>query len=136
MDALTAATREQLAEINEIGEIIADSVYEFLHSEEGQATLEELRAVELLMEAPQDADDPRSNKLEGKTFVVTGTLASYTRDEAQALIEQHGGRTASSVSKKTDYVLAGEKAGSKLTKAQQLGVAVIDEAEFQKLISD
>ena len=74
------------------------------------------------------------NRFEGKTFVLTGTLSQYTRTEASEIIENYGGKTASSVSKKTDFVLAGEAAGSKLTKAQQLGVRIISEAEFADMI--
>ena len=77
----------------------------------------------------------RRAKLEGKTLVVTGTLTKYTRDEIEELIAQHGGHAASSVSKKTDYLVAGEKAGSKLEKAKELGVKVLSEEEFEKLIS-
>ena len=72
----------------------------------------------------------------GKTFVLTGTLEKYTRDEASSIIEKFGGKTSSSVSKKTDYVLAGEEAGSKLTKAQELGVTIISEAEFKTMIGE
>lgn len=74
--------------------------------------------------------------MNGKTFVLTGTLSKYTRDEASTIIEKFGGKTSSSVSKKTDYVLAGEEAGSKLTKAEQLGVKIITEAEFEELIKE
>ncbi|MGY8770726.1 MAG: BRCT domain-containing protein, partial [Pirellulales bacterium] len=81
------------------------------------------------------ADDAASQPLAGKTIVVTGSLQKYTRDEIKELIQRHGGRPASSVSKKTDYVVAGEKAGSKLLKAQQLEVPVLTEAEFGQLIS-
>jgi DNA ligase (NAD+) len=82
------------------------------------------------------ASGTASGRLAGKTLVVTGTLARYSRDEIEALIRRHGGRAASSVSKKTDYVVAGDKAGSKLDKARKLGVPVIDEAEFERLLAD
>ena len=78
---------------------------------------------------------PGARKLEGKTLVVTGTLVKYGRDQINELIAQHGGHAASSVSKKTDYLVAGEKAGSKLEKAQQLGVKVLSEEEFEELIT-
>jgi DNA ligase (NAD+) len=79
--------------------------------------------------------EPTDDSLSGKLFVLTGTLADYTRDEARAAIERRGGRVTSSVSKKTDYVVAGEEAGSKLDKANELGVAVIDETAFKKLLA-
>jgi DNA ligase (NAD+) len=82
------------------------------------------------------ANSQATGKLAGKTLVVTGTLTNFSRDEIQDLIRQHGGKAASSVSKKTDYVVAGESAGSKLTKAQELGVKILSEDDFQKLIAD
>jgi len=87
------------------------------------------------MEAPKKETESGKAIFAGKTFVVTGTLSKRTRDEVQELIEQYGGRASSSVSKKTDYVLAGEKAGSKLTKAEKLGVSVISEDEFEQMIA-
>jgi DNA ligase (NAD+) len=133
MAPLTAASVEQLSEINEIGPIIAQSVYEFLHGEFGMETIAELQQLGVNMESTAAAvEGPRV--LEGKTLVVTGTLVKYTRDEIKDLITRHGGRAASSVSKKTDYVVAGEKAGSKRTKAQQLDVPVLSEEEFDKLL--
>ena len=82
------------------------------------------------------ADDATVNQVfAGKTFVVTGKLTKYTRDEIEQLIEAHGGRVSSSVSKKTDYLIAGEQAGSKLAKAQQLGVQLLDEQQFERLLS-
>jgi DNA ligase (NAD+) len=133
MDALMAATVEQLSETNEIGPIIAQSVFDHLHSKFGTETIEDLKSVGLKMESTIRADGPRV--FEGKTFVVTGTLTKYTRDEIQELITRHGGHAASSVSKNTDYLIAGENAGSKLAKAEQLGVPVISEAEFERLLN-
>lgn len=135
IEALRAATEEELGEVNEIGPIIAKSVYEFLHSEAGQETIDDLAGLGLDMTAPLAArQEAVDGPLSGKTLVVTGTLPSYGREEIEALIAEHGGRAASSVSKKTDYVVAGEKAGSKLDKAQKLGVPVLTEAEFNALI--
>jgi len=134
MDELEEATAERLAEINEIGEIIAESVYGFLQSDHGRAAIDELRRLGVSMEAPKKGAESGGAIFAGKTFVVTGTLSKYTRDEAHELIAGHGGRASSSVSKKTDYLLAGEKAGSKLAKAEKLGVPVISEDEFEKLI--
>ncbi len=132
MDALIAATVEQLSETNEIGPIIAQSVYDFLHSTFGQETIADLKSVGVKMESATRAGGRRA--LEGKTLVVTGTLAKYSRDEIEELITRHGGHAASSVSKNTDYLVAGEKAGSKLAKAEQLGVKVITEEEFERLL--
>jgi DNA ligase (NAD+) len=133
MDSLMAASVEQLSEINEIGPIIAQSVFDYLHSPHGQQTIADLRSLGIAMESAAPVGGG-SRALEGKTLVVTGTLEHYTRDEIAELIARHGGRAASSVSSKTDYVVAGEKAGSKLDKARQLGVRVLTEGEFQALL--
>jgi DNA ligase (NAD+) len=132
MDAIVAAGVEQLSEVDEIGPIIAQSVFDFLHGDFGQETVADLKSVGVLME--NVAQTGGSKIWEGKTFVVTGTLQKYSRDEIQALIVQHGGRASSSVSKKTDFVVAGENAGSKLLKAQELGVPVISETEFEGMM--
>jgi DNA ligase (NAD+) len=133
MDALTAADVERLSDTKEIGPIIAESVYDFLHSKFGSETIRDLKKLGVKMEsAGRAVAGPRA--LEGKTLVVTGTLSKYTRDEINELIARHGGRAASSVSKNTDYVVAGENPGSKLTKAKDLGVRVLTEEEFQGLI--
>jgi len=132
IDALTGAGVDELSEVNEIGPIIAESVFDFLHGEFGSQVIDELRGLGVQMESAAAAGGSRV--LEGKTLVVTGTLAKYTRDDIKELIERHGGRAASSVSKKTDYVVAGEKAGSKLAKARQLGVPVLTEEEFERLL--
>jgi len=133
IDELSKAGEEQLSGINEIGPVIAKSVYEFLHSEYGRYTLDDLKQIGVRTTSSiPAATGPRP--LEGKTFVVTGTLQRYTREEIEDLIARHGGRAASSVSKNTDYLVAGEKAGSKLAKAKQLGVAVISEEQFDALI--
>ena len=135
MEALQKASLEQLSTAPEIGEIIAKSVYDFLHSEYGRETIEDLKAVGLSMEAEKRAaPPPGGGALAGKTIVVTGTLKSYSRSDIEETIEKHGGKATSSVSKKTDFVLAGEEAGSKLEKAHKLGVKVISEEEFRKLI--
>ncbi|HUT93823.1 MAG TPA: NAD-dependent DNA ligase LigA [Thermoguttaceae bacterium] len=133
MDALMEASVDELSATGEIGPIIAESVHGFLHSEVGRGTIADLRALGVKMETAPAADGSRV--LEGKTLVVTGTLQRYGRDEIQELIARHGGRAASSVSKKTDYVVAGEKAGSKLAKARELGVPVLTEDEFEALLA-
>ena len=134
MEALRKASVEELSEINEIGPIIAESVHEFLASEFGRATIDDLAALGVTMEVPQVAGEERSETLAGKTLVVTGTLVKYTRDEIKELILRNGGKAASSVSSKTDYLVAGERAGSKLAKAEKLGVQVLTEEEFEGLI--
>ena len=136
MDALLAASEEDLANVEDVGPVIAASVYRFLHSEQGQRALRRLCEAGLDMTAPKRAATTAATAgpLSGQTLVVTGTLEKYTREQIESLIEQHGGRAASSVSKSTDYLVAGEKAGSKLDKAQKLGVPVISEAEFDALL--
>ena len=134
MDALQAASEEQLAEVNEVGEVIAKSVYDFLHSEHGRETIQDLKQLGIDMTSPKRAVPAGGGPLAGKTIVVTGTLAGYTREEIQDKIAALGGRVSSSVSKKTDFVLAGEEAGSKLDKANKLGVKVVSEEEFERLI--
>jgi DNA ligase (NAD+) len=132
IDALMAATVEQLSETDEIGSIIARSVYDFLHSPFGRETIEDLKSVGVTMEQAALAHGLRA--LEGKMLVVTGTLQKYSRDQIEELITRHGGHAASSVSKNTDYLIAGEKAGSKLAKAEKLGVKVISEEQFEAII--
>ena len=135
IDALLAAGSDELSRTNEIGPVIAKSVHDFLHSEFGRKTIDDLRSQGVKMEstaAPSATTGAR--KLEGKTLVVTGALVKYSRDQIHELIAQHGGHAASSISKKTDYLVAGEKAGSKLEKAQQLGVKVLNEEDFERLI--
>lgn len=133
MEAIAKASAEELSDVMEIGPVIAQSVHDFLHGEFGQTVIAELDAADVDMTAPKKATKA-SGVLEGKTLVVTGTLEKYKRDEIQELIAQHGGRAASSVSKNTDYLVAGKEAGSKLDKAKQLGVAILTEDEFEKLI--
>jgi len=132
VDNIIAASKEEIESIHEIGPRIAESVYDFFHTKSNLQMVEKLRKAGLNFEMEVTAN--ASNKLEGLTFVVTGTLEKYKREEVEELIETLGGKAASSVSKKTSYVLAGAEAGSKLKKAESLGVKVIDEAEFDKLI--
>jgi DNA ligase (NAD+) len=135
IEAMRAADVEQLGDVNEIGPTIAQSVYDYLHSPYGEATIDDLQGLGINMQAPKTLAAAGKGKLQGKTLVVTGSLTKYSRDEIQELITTHGGRAASSVSKNTDYVVAGEKAGSKLDKAKALGVAVLTEDEFEALIN-
>jgi DNA ligase (NAD+) len=136
MEKLQAARLEELSEVNEIGEIIAKSVYGFLHSDYGRETIEDLGSLGIAMEAEKRAAPAGGGALAGKTIVVTGTLKNYSRTSIEETIHRHGGRPSSSVSKKTDFVLAGEEAGSKLDKAKQLGVKVISEKEFQEMVGE
>ena len=136
LDELMDASVQALAALEEIGAIIAESLWGYLHSEVGQKTFSDLRDVGVSLESPlYDPDKAQvSTVLTGKSVVVTGTLVRYQREQIQELIAQLGGRASSSVSKKTDYLVAGEKAGSKLEKAQQLGVQILSELEFEQLI--
>ena len=132
IDGLTNATLEDLIKTDDVGEITAKSIYEFFKQEQTIDLINRLKNVRVNMDLKED--EKSDNRFEGKTFVLTGTLEKYTRDEASKIIEDFGGKTSSSVSKKTDYVLAGEEAGSKLTKAENLGVKIISEQEFEKMI--
>ena len=131
LDDIKNADVERLANIEGIGGIIAQSIYNFFHEERNVKMIEELKELGV---NPVSKVKPKSNKLAGKTFVLTGTLQNMTRDEASAIIKSHGGKTSSSVSKKTSYVLAGENAGSKLDKAQNLGVIILTEDDFLEMI--
>lgn len=131
LDDIKNADVERLANIEGIGVIIAQSIYDFFHEERNVKMIEELKELGV---NPVSKVKPKSDKLTGKTFVLTGTLQNMTRDEASAIIKSHGGKTSSSVSKKTSYVLAGENAGSKLDKAQNLGVIILTEDDFLEMI--
>lgn len=132
MDSLLAAGEEQIASVSGIGPVRAKSIFDFFHNPAGEKLVSELRELGLkLTEEVRQA--PKSSGIAGKTIVVTGTLKKYGRKEIEDLIKQLGGKPSGSVSKKTDYVLAGEEAGSKLDKANELGVPVLSEEEFDKL---
>ncbi|MBZ5574263.1 MAG: NAD-dependent DNA ligase LigA, partial [Acidobacteriia bacterium] len=131
MDDLMNASEEELRQVNEVGPRIAQSIVEFFHEPTNRKLVERLRDAGLTFSGKRKQ---RGTKLAGKTFVLTGTLADYSRDEAKKLIEDAGGRVSGSVSKKTDYVVAGSDAGSKLDKARELGVAVIDEKGMEDLL--
>ena len=132
MDSLMNASLESLCEVNDVGEITANNIYEFFKQEQSIDMINRLKVAGVNMKLKIEGET--DNRLEGKTFVLTGSLEKYTRQEASNLIEKFGGKVSSSVSKKTDYVLAGEDAGSKLTKAQELGIKIISEDEFEKLV--
>jgi DNA ligase (NAD+) len=132
MEALESAGLEELQNVNEVGPRIAESIVEFFGIAANRELINRLRKAELKLTGEKKQ---RGTKLAGKTFVLTGTLAHFTRDEAKKMIEDAGGKVAGSVSKKTDYVVAGADAGSKLEKAKELGVAVIEEKELEGLLS-
>ena len=132
MDKLMNASYESLYLNEEIGKIIAESIYNFFREEQTVDLINKLKeyGVNMVAEKEEGADE----RFAGKTFVLTGTLEKYSRDEASEIIEKFGGKTSGTVSKKTAYVLAGEAAGSKLTKAQNLGIKIITEQEFEEMI--
>lgn len=133
LDDLKNATEEDLAKIRDIGDVVAHSICEYFSNEKNLSLIDRLLKAGVKIKNSSQAGN-NSGIFEGKTFVLTGTLESYTRAEATALIEKNGGQTSSSVSKNTDYVLAGKEAGSKLSKAQSLGIKVIDEQTFKNLL--
>ena len=132
MDKLMNASYESLYMNEEIGKIIAQSIYNFFREEQTIDLINKLKDYGVNMEAEQE--EGADNRFAGQTFVLTGTLEKYSRDEASEIIEKLGGKTSGTVSKKTTYVLAGEAAGSKLTKAQNLGVKIITEQEFEEMV--
>ncbi|HTW58832.1 MAG TPA: NAD-dependent DNA ligase LigA [Terriglobales bacterium] len=131
MEALASASVEELQDVNEVGPRIAESIVEFFSNAANRKLIERLGKSGLAFKGKKKE---RGTKLAGKTFVLTGTLAHFTRDEAKSLIEDAGGKVTGSVSKKTDYVVAGADAGSKLDKAKELGIVVIDEKELKELL--
>lgn len=131
MDALASATVDEILSIEDFGFIMAESVTFFFSKPETKHLLAELKAVGVNMKASKAST---GDKLKGQTFVITGTLPSLTREEATKLIENNGGKVSGSVSKKTTFVLAGEQAGSKLTKAQELGIKIISEEELLNML--
>lgn len=132
LDNLMAADAEELASKDDIGEVIAQSIHTFFNEEQTIDLINRLKLAGINTQSLQE--ESTDTRFEGKTFVLTGALSKYSREQASDIIERLGGKTSSSVSKKTSYVLAGEDAGSKLTKAQSLGVTVISEEEFEEMI--
>ena len=133
MDNLIEASLEELESKQDVGEITAESIYNFFKQEQSIDLINKLKQAGVNMTLKQELGT--DNRFEGKVFVLTGSLEKYSRDEASQVIEKLGGKTSSNVTKKTDYVLAGEDAGSKLKKAQELGVKIITEIEFDKMIN-
>ncbi len=132
LETIETATIDELQEVEEVGPRIAESIVEFFGIPANRKLIDRLREAGLKLTGTKKE---RGTKLAGKTFVLTGTLANLTREQAKKVIEDAGGKVTNSVSKKTDYVVAGADAGSKLDKARELGVAVIDEAGLQELAS-
>jgi len=129
MERLETATKEELEQVHEVGPKLAETIYQFFQEKQNLQLIERLRRHGLKMEA--EIQEPSSTQVfAGKTFVITGTLEDMTREEAIRLIVDRGGRVASSVSKKTSFLLAGQDSGSKLRKAQQLGIIILDEQTF------
>jgi DNA ligase (NAD+) len=131
IEDLVKAGEEELQQVEEVGPRIAKSIVEFFGEPKNRELVDELRGAGLTLKGKKKE---RGTKLAGKTFVLTGTLTNYSRDEAKKMIEDAGGKVAASVSKKTDYVVAGRDAGSKLDKAKELGVTVIDEKGMDRLV--
>jgi DNA ligase (NAD+) len=133
LEELTKATAEQIAELEDFGDITAECVVNFFSHPQNVALCERLREAGLVT---VNTNEPKGETLMGLSFVLTGTLPTMSRDEASSLIKQAGGKVVGSVSKKTDYVVAGEAAGSKLTKAQSLGIKIISEEALLELLKD
>jgi DNA ligase (NAD+) len=133
MDKLAEAGEEELTGVTEVGPKVAEGILEFFSESANRKLIERLRAAGVNMKEERAA--PKSSKFAGMTFVFTGTLANRTREEAEALVAAHGGKAGSSVSKKTSYVVVGADPGSKFDKAKSLGVEILDEAHFEKLLA-
>jgi DNA ligase (NAD+) len=130
MDALMNASVEELQQVGEVGPRVSESIHEFFSEPKNRKLIDRLKAAGLQMRGEKKQ---RGTALAGKTFVLTGTLARRTREEAKAMIEAAGGKVSGSVSKKTDYVVAGADPGSKIDKAREFGVEVIGEADLEEM---
>ena len=137
IDRLMAMTAEELTQIEDVGARIAESIIEYFSVEENRQIVERLRVAGLQFAIAEDVTEGRSDKLQGKSIVISGTFTHHSRDEYKALIEKHGGKNVGSISKKTDYVLAGENMGpAKLEKANTLGIKIINEDQFLEMIEN
>lgn len=137
IDRLMAMTADELTQIEDVGARIAESIIEYFAVEENRQIVERLRIAGLQFAIAEDVTEGRSDKLQGKSIVISGTFTHHSRDEYKALIEKHGGKNVGSISKKTDYVLAGENMGpAKLEKANTLGIKIINEDEFLEMIEN
>jgi DNA ligase (NAD+) len=134
MERLSAAAESELREIPEVGPRVALAIVDYFASPQAKTVLKKLKAAGVRMDA--DASAKRSEKLAGKTFVISGSLTSMSRDEAESLIVAHGGRASGSVSKKTDFLVVGENPGSKYDKARELGIKILREEDFLKMVGN
>lgn len=134
IDDLVSWNADSLAELEDVGPKVAESILSFFHNEENQALIKSLEELGVKVEKTEEDSALKSNKLEGLTFLFTGSLSRFSRDKAKELVEENGGKNISGVSTKLNYLVAGEKAGSKLTKAEKLGIPVISEDEFLGMI--
>jgi DNA ligase (NAD+) len=135
MDALSNATEEEMLQINGIGTVIAQSVIQYFCNPENRVLVERLKAKGVQMELSEEEMSAHSDKLQGKSIVVSGVFSLHSRDEYKAMIEQHGGKNVGSISAKTSFVLAGANMGpAKLEKANKLGIPILSEEEFLKTI--
>jgi DNA ligase (NAD+) len=133
LDNLMAADVETISDIKGMGKVVAESIVRFFGNEDNRRVIDKLREVGVNMIEPERAG---KKTLSGKTFVLTGNMVNYTRSHAEELLKSRGATVGSSVSKNTDYLIAGDKAGSKLTKAQQLGITILDETQFKAMVED
>ena len=134
IDNLISATFDDLSMLNDIGPIVANSIREFFLEDQTIDLINKLKQAGVNTESLEEESDDK--RFEGKTFVLTGSLEDFTRGEASDIIEKLGGKTSGTVSKKTDYVLAGEEAGSKLAKAEKLGITILTEEQFKEMIKN
>ncbi len=134
LDRLAAASLEEITELRDVGPVVADSLRAFFDNPDNLKVLSRLQAAGVDPISEPSAGTAGALHLEGKTFVLTGTLDSWSRDQAREQIEGRGGRVTGSVSKKTDYVVAGEEPGSKLRRAEELGITVLDSDSFRRLL--
>ena len=135
LDALIDASEAALLEVADIGPVVAQSIKAYFSDPLNVELVQQLRAAGIHW-PEQETENNRPRPLLGKTFVLTGTLPNLSREQAQALIEEQGGKVSGSVSKKTNYVVAGAEAGSKLAKAEELGIAILDEAGLHQLLNN
>ena len=137
IEDLKNATSEELVQVEDIGQKIADSIVEFFKNPENNLMIERLKSYGVQLEKGENTNEVLSNVLENKTFLFTGKLSLFTREQAEEMVEKHGGKNISAVSKNLNYLVVGEKAGSKLKKAQDIGtITVLDEQGFLNLIKD
>jgi DNA ligase (NAD+) len=135
IDELKAATVEELCQVEDIGAKIAVSIVEFFSNPENILMIERLKSYGVQLEKGESTNEVLSNVLEGKTFLFTGKLSLFTREQAEEMVEKHGGKNISAVSKNLNFLVVGEKAGSKLKKAQDIGtITILDEQEFLDLV--